>query len=63
MTTLIFLLTILTLLTLAIRIIIKTFRHQPARPMMKIAALVLAFYGIVWTIFFLLRQDEIVPLG
>jgi hypothetical protein len=63
MTSLIFLLTVLTLFVLFIRTLIKLVRRKPVRRTLATIGLVIAGYSLVWTVFKLTQKLIPVPLG
>lgn len=63
MTSLIFLLTFLTLVVLFIRMLIKLIKHKPVRQTFMVMGLVIACYGVTWTVFKLTQKFVSVPMG
>lgn len=63
MRTLIFLLTILSLLILFVSLIVRTLRHKSIKQILKVLILTVASYIIVWFAFYLKSTYIIVPLN
>ncbi len=63
MTSLIFLLTVLTLIVLIIRIIVKLTRRKPVRRGLIVLGVVVGVYGLGWMVFKLTQEVTPVPLG
>lgn len=63
MTTLIFLLTVLSLLVLIIRCIVKITRRKPVKPILVAVALIVCGYSVLWLTFFFISSFTPVPPG
>ena len=63
MTSLIFLLTVLTLIVLFIGTVIKLIRRKPIKGALITIGLIIAGYGLAWTVFKLTQKLVPVPLG
>jgi hypothetical protein len=63
MTTLIFLLTVVTLLVMVIRTSIKLIRHKPVRRTLITMGVIFACYGLAWMVCKLSQKIVPVPLG
>jgi hypothetical protein len=63
MTSLIFLLTLLFLLVMAVRAIIKVAKRKPVRHTLWVMAIVVFGYGLTWYLFAEIRKEVRVPMG
>jgi energy-coupling factor transporter transmembrane protein EcfT len=63
MTTLIFLLTVLSLLVLLIILLTKAISSKPFKQLLKSIAIILFGYFTIWLVFYLTAKPLVVPLG
>jgi hypothetical protein len=63
MATLLFLLTFLALLVLAITLVIKALRRKPIKSTLKIIGYMFGGYVVLWLIFYLISGNVTTPLG
>ena len=63
MATLIFFATILTIIILIIRVIIKAVRHKSILASVRLFAIVILTYVVLWTIFYFISSNKAISLG
>ncbi|MHA4811434.1 hypothetical protein ACX0G9_25260 [Flavitalea flava] len=63
MTTLIFLVTLLTLFITLLELIVKAIRRRPFKKSFRLICYIVAGYSLVWLGFFLTKTDHPVPMG
>jgi len=63
MTTIVFLLTILAMVILVTTIFSRMIRRRPIKRSLIVLLSIVAFYSLMWAVFFILRADKPIPLG
>lgn len=63
MSTLLFLATVLALIVLIVRALVRGIRKKPVIPTLRLAGMVLAAYALLWVVWYVKSTDRPVPLG